>query len=145
MLLLLWPHWHPTKDATIVSTAWHPQRTHFSPWLPQTTENIRSYKISITFDRLRELWDKGLCSADTSRQVCLTTLRNKKEFLHLGECELPLALFHTPCLAFDKRFITVFHNNFGGPVLLSSGKEEASGQRGRSKATLSLYFQLCAA
>lgn len=102
-------------------------------------------KISITFDQLRELWDKGLCSADTNRQVCLTTLWNKKGFLHLGECELPLTLFHKPCLVFNIRSITVLHNNFGGPVLLSSGKEEASGQRGRSKAVLSLYFQLCVA
>lgn len=104
-------------------------------------KNMKFFKKKfITFDQLRESWVKGLCSADTSRQVCLTTLWNKKEFLHLGECELPLALFHTPCLAFDKRSITVFHNNFGGPVLLSSGKEEPSGQRGRSKATLSLYL-----
>lgn len=102
-------------------------------------------KISITFDQLRELWDKGLCSADTNRQVCLTTLWNKKGFLHLGDCELPLTLFHKPCLVFNIRSITVLHNNFGGPVLLSSGKEEASGQRGRSKAVLSLYFQLCVA
>lgn len=70
-------------------------------------------KISITFDQLRELWDKGLCSADTNRQLCLTTLWNKKGFLHLGECGVPLTLFHKPCLVFNIRSITVLHNNFG--------------------------------
>lgn len=72
LLFLLCLQRHPTEAAIMKSPAQYPQRTHLSPWLPQTTKE--HFFIYITFDQLRESWDKEFSSPNTNRHVCLTTL-----------------------------------------------------------------------